>query len=176
MSNSRTKSYAGFQTDAEAIEAGYRAALEALRLREDLSDKGKADVKAKLDAERHNRVERLQGVAATAAKLDREFYSQELRKAKTAEVARLRRVLGDVVLSDIFARRLSAMSAQAVLDWHASAVDEFEDTLIAQMGAAVLSGRKAKNDFEAQQNAEAVQRLLALPQDVVEIELSLIHI
>lgn len=168
--DNRGQTYAGFQADAEAIEAGYRKALEALRLREDLSEKGKADARSKLDIERRNRVERLQGVAGLAVKLDREFYTDALREAKRAEFARVRRVLGDTVLADIYARRMSGMSAQAVLDWHASAVDEWETTIVAQLGAAILSSRKAKNDFEAQQNAEAVQRLLALPQAVVEIE------
>lgn len=166
----RQQSYGKYQADAETIEVGYRKALEALSLREDLSPKGKADLRAKYETERKNRVAALQATAALSVKLDREFYTDELRRAKAAEFARVRRTLGDAVLSDIYARRMSGMSAQAILDWRASASDEWETTLVAQLGAAVLSGRGAASDFEAQQNAEAVRQLLAMPANVVDLE------
>ena len=79
-------------------------------------------------------------------------------------------MLGDVVLSGIYERRMSAMSAQAIIDWHASAVDEWEGTLLAQLGAAVLSSRRTKDEFEQQQNIEAARRLVAMPQAVAELE------
>lgn len=170
MQQDRMSDYTKYQQDAETIEAGYRKALEALSLREDLSQKGKAEERARLEEVRRNKVTQLQGVAGLSVRLDREHYTEELRKAKTAEFARVRRVLGDTVLADIYARRMSGMSAQAIVDWHSSAVDEWETTLLAQLGAAVLSSRKTKNDYEAQVNTEAVQRLLATPQNVVDIE------
>ena len=170
MSNNRKQAYTKFQADAEILESSYRKALEELSKRDDLSAKGRGEIAAKLAAERVARVERLQAVAATAARLDREHYSQELAKAKASEVERLRRVLGDVVLAQVYERRMSTMPAQAILDWHASAVDEWESTIVAQMGASVLLSRKPANDEDARQIAEAVKRLLAVPQEVADLE------
>lgn len=170
MQQDRMKSYEKYQQDAETIEAGYRQALEALAKREDLSQKGKAEERARLEEVRRNKVAQLQSVAGLSVKLDREHYAEELRKAKAAEFTRVRRLLGDTVLADIYARRMSNMSAQAVVDWHASASDEWETALVAQLGAAVLYSRTPKNGGEEYANREAVQRLLATPQNVVEIE------
>lgn len=164
----RLDTYEDYQTEAAEVEAGYLQALEELRKREDLSPKGRADAAAKLDAERQNKVARLQGLHALSLKLDREHYADELRKAQAGEVARLRRVLGDATLTHIYELRLGRMTTQQVLDMHAAAVDEWQKTLLGELGAAVIEGRStpATEDTDRQ----AVAQLRQAPQAVRDAE------
>lgn len=164
----RLDTYTSFEADAETIEAGYRKALEELRKRDDLSPKGKADAQAQLEQQRHNKVERLQGVAALSLKLDKEYYVQKLKEAQTAEVARLRRVLGDATLTHIYERRLERMTPAQILDMHAAAVDEWQKTLLGELGAAVIEGRTTPATQDA--DRQAVAALRQTPQAVQQAE------
>lgn len=167
----RLDSYEGYEEDAQQVYAVYLRKLEDIGRREDLSPKGKADARAKVEQEYRDKIAHLQGVATLSLKLDREHYTAALREARKSELQRLRRVLGDATLTHIYELRLGCMTAQEIADWHSAAVDDWETALLGELGAAVIEGRST----EATQGADRaiVSRLRQTPQTVQHIEAQL---
>lgn len=132
-----------FEAQATAIDSSYRAELDALRRRVDLSPIGLAEAKGKLEAKRRQQIANVQ----QRARLEIEAEATRIRKAQAGvkhdRVAMLRQTLGDLTVASIYRRRLAAMTADELLQAQADAGPGFEATLISELAIMYLTERTA---------------------------------
>jgi len=165
--------YKDFEREAAQIDAQFAQNVALLNKRDDLSPKGRAEQRGRLDAQRREQVAELQQRARYKLEADTFTNEKALAEAAAAQVEHLRKTLGDSILADIYARRLTLRTGAELVQAYGEAVPGWEQTLIGALGIALLEERQGKANPPSMEDALALAELerLTTPEAVRELKL-----
>lgn len=165
--------YRDFEREAAQIDAQFAQNVALLDKRDDLSPKGLAEQRERLDAMRRQQVAELQQRARYKLEADTFTNGKALAEARAEQIAQLRKTLGDAILADIYVRRLALRTGPEVVRAYAEAVPGWEQTLIGALGIALLEERQENANPPNMEDELALAELerLTTPEAVRELEL-----
>lgn len=154
------------EREALAIDAAFQRDMSTLAKRTDLSQQGKAQEAAQLDAKRRGQVAALQAQGQARLDTAKMQAQRDAQAQRTAEIDAKRQLLGDVVLADVYRRRLARLDGDGIAQMFQNAVDGWEREIVRSYGLLALEERTeapgaTRQDFSAlaelQQTAQAAQ-------------------
>jgi len=165
--------YTEFEQEAAQIDAQHAQNVALLDKREDLSPKGLAEQRERLDAMRRQQVAELQQRARYKLEADTFKTSKALAQARAEQIEGLRKTLGDAILASIYARRLALRTGPELVRAYAEAVPGWEQTLVGALGIALLEERQETAHPSSMEDELALSELerLTTPEAVRELEL-----
>ena len=157
--------YTDLEREAVQIDEQYARDVAALRKREDLSPIGQAEQRATLDTRRRQQVNQLQDNARTRLEADARKNAKAPTQARADHVEALRKTVGDGILANVYARRLTLLTGAQILRAYGEAAPGFEQTLVGLLGVAELSERQTKRtDYTEPEAMEEAVSLAELEQ------------
>lgn len=135
---------AKYAKQAEEIDARLKSTLERINRRDDLSPIGKQQ-EAQSAREAYNKaIAELQENARLWLRVERGAASKAMAAVRAEAIEKQRALLGDVVLSDLYRRRLELLDAGAIVRAHANAASEWEKSVVGEYGRLILQKRIAQ--------------------------------